>query len=207
MFYRPYPISRSKIILSNPHPLVITGSRIKLIGHFSFCNKFAIYACHESVCIFPKRECHLREKDHHRDHSCNYIPALTTIKDWHTKAYCHSPSKCLLLNMNSNYLNPIENNKQWCFVLSMIKVYVVVEFYPWFNIVYRNLKMRVKQRERQIETRIKLNHNKYIVYQLKLNLTCFYSAYFFLASSCSTATSAWFCCCYCIMVICIWLSC
>ena len=105
MFYKPYPISRSKIILSNPHPLVITGSRIKLIGHFSFCNKFAIYACHESVCIFPKRECHLREKDHHRDHSCNYIPALTTIKDWHTKAYCHSPSKCLLLNMNSNYLN------------------------------------------------------------------------------------------------------
>ena len=38
------------------------------------------------------------------------------------------------------------------------------------------MKMRVKQRERQIETRIKLNHKKYIVYQLKLNLTCFYSA-------------------------------
>ena len=27
-----------------------------------------------------------------------------------------------------NYLNPIKNNKQWCFVLSMIKVYGVVQF-------------------------------------------------------------------------------
>ena len=35
------------------------------------------------------------------------------------------------------------------------------------------MKMRVKQRKRQIETRIKLNHNKYLVYQLKLNVTCF----------------------------------
>ena len=55
-FYKPCSIFRSKIILSNPHLLVITGSRIKLIGHFSFCNKFAIYTCHESVCIFLKRE-------------------------------------------------------------------------------------------------------------------------------------------------------
>ena len=100
-FYKPCPISRSKIILSNPHLLIITRSRIKLIGHFSFCNKFAVYTCHESVCIFLKRDCHLREKDHHRDHWCNYIPVLTTIEDWHTRAYCHGPSKCLLLNMNS----------------------------------------------------------------------------------------------------------
>ena len=41
------------------------------------------------------------------------------------------------------------------------------------------MKMSVKQRKRQIETRIKLNSNKYIVHQLKLNLTCFYSIYFF----------------------------
>ena len=27
-----------------------------------------------------------------------------------------------------NYLNPIKNNKQWRFVLSMIKVYVVVQY-------------------------------------------------------------------------------
>ena len=38
-----------------------------------------------------------------------------------------------------NDLNPIKKNKQWCFVLSMIKVYAVVQFYPWFNIVYRNI--------------------------------------------------------------------
>ena len=101
-FYKPCPISRSKTILSNPHLLVITRSRIKLIGHFSFCNKFTVYTCHESVCIFLKRDCrHVREKDHHRDHWCNYIPVLTTIEDWHTRAYCHGPSRCLLLNMNS----------------------------------------------------------------------------------------------------------
>ena len=41
------------------------------------------------------------------------------------------------------------------------------------------MKMSVKQRKRQIETRIKFNSNKYIVHQLKLNLTCFYSIYFF----------------------------
>ena len=135
MFYKPYPISRSTIILSNPHLLVITSSRIKLIGHFSFCNKFAIYTCHESVCIFLKRDCNLREKDHHRNHWCNYIPVLRTIEDWHTRAYCHGPSKCCVIY----HLNPIKNNKQWCFVLNMIKVYVVVQFYPWFNIVYRNI--------------------------------------------------------------------
>ena len=115
MFYKPCSISRSKIILSNPHLLVITGSRIKLIGHFSFCNKFAIYTCHESVFIFLKRDCHLREKDRHRDHWCNYIPVLTTIEDcWHTRAYCHGPSKCLLLNMNCviYYLNPINKEQQ-----------------------------------------------------------------------------------------------
>ena len=130
MFYKPCPISRSKIILSNPHLLVITRWRIKLIGHFSFCNKFSIYTCHESVCIFLKRDCRLREKDHCRGHWCNYIPVLTTIEDWHTTAYCHGPFKCLLLNMNSviYYLNPIKNDKQWCFVLSMLKVYVVVQF-------------------------------------------------------------------------------
>ena len=112
MFYKPCPISRSKIILINPHLLVITSwSRIKLpvIGHFSNCNKFAIYTCHESACIFLKRDCHLREKDHHRDHWCNYITVLTTIEDWHTRAYCHGPSKCLLVNMNSVKL---KNNKQ-----------------------------------------------------------------------------------------------
>ena len=38
-----------------------------------------------------------------------------------------------------NYLNPIKNNKQWCFVLSMIKVLLVVQFYPWLNIVCRNI--------------------------------------------------------------------
>ena len=76
-----------------------------------------------------------------RDHWCNYIPVWITIEDWHTRVYCYGPSKCLLLNMNSviYYLNPIKNNKQWCFVLSMIKVYVVVQFYPWFNTVYGNI--------------------------------------------------------------------
>ena len=69
------------------------------------------------------------------------------------------------------------------------------------------MKMSVKQRKRQIGKRIKLNHNKYLVYQRKLNLTCFYSVYFFLASSCSTATRACCCCCCCIIVIFIWLSC
>ena len=130
MFYKPCPISRSKIVLSNPDLLVITRSRIKLIGHFSFCNKFAICTCQESVCIFLKRDFHLREKDHHRDHWCNYIPVLTTMEDWHKRAYCHGPSKCLLLNMNSliYYLNPITNNKQWCFVLSVIKVQYMLQF-------------------------------------------------------------------------------
>ena len=37
------------------------------------------------------------------------------------------------------------------------------------------MEMSVKQRKRRIETTIKLNHNKYLVYQLKLNLTSFYS--------------------------------
>ena len=163
MFYKPCPISRSKIMLSNPHLLVITSSRIKRIGHFSFSHQFAIYTCHESSCFFLERDCHLREKDHHREHWCNYIPVLTTTEGWYTRAYCHGPSKCLLLNMNS------VNKEQ--------------------------------------QTRIKLNYNKYLVYQLKLSITCFYSVYF-LASSCCTATSAWFCCCCCcIIVICIWLSC
>lgn len=87
MIYKPCPISRSKIILSNPHLLVITRSRIKVIDHFSFCYKFSIYTCHDSVCIFLKRDCHLRKKDHHRDHQCNYIPALTSIEEWHTQPH------------------------------------------------------------------------------------------------------------------------
>ena len=39
------------------------------------------------------------------------------------------------------YLNPIKNNKQWCSVLSMIKLYVVVQFHPWFNTVYGMLSL------------------------------------------------------------------